>query len=98
MTPLDKGLEEVKQRLEYTRTIYPDVYIKDFLDLERAVKVIEDYDVRLKRTVNTAYHALLEMSAWLGIPEEKRHKHIEELMSNVKYCAENDLRHMDKPT
>lgn len=49
MTPLDKWLEEVKQRLEYTRTIYPDVYIKDFLDLERAVKVIEVYEWALQK-------------------------------------------------
>ncbi len=28
--------------------------------------------IRLERTVDAAYHALLEMSAWMGIPESKR--------------------------
>lgn len=57
---------------------------------------IEDKTVRLKRTVNAAYYALLEMSAWMGIPEKKREKQIEQGMENVKYCAENDLRHLDE--
>lgn len=47
--------------------------------------------IRLKRTVNASYNALLEMSAWMGIPEKKRHAQIEELMSNVKFCAENNM-------
>ena len=57
---------------------------------------IQSDDVKLKRTVNAAYHALLEMSAWMGIPEKKRMKQIYHLMENVKYCAENDLREQDK--
>lgn len=59
---------------------------------------ITDLEIRLKRTVNAAFHALLEMTAWMGIPEGKRKKQIEYLMENIKYCAENDLRHFDKPT
>lgn len=56
---------------------------------------VDDLKIRLKRTVNAAYHALLEMSAWMGIPEKKRHAMIESLMDNVRYCAENDCRHLD---
>lgn len=52
---------------------------------------LELAEIRLKRTVSAAYHALLGMSAWLGIPEKKRHAQIEELMSNVKFCAENNV-------
>lgn len=55
-----------------------------------------DLSVKLQRTVDAAYHALLEMSAWMGIPEKKRHAQIEEFMSNVKFCAEHDCRHMDE--
>ena len=40
------------------------------------------------RSVDAAFHALLEMSAWMGIPENKRHSMIEELMENVKFCAD----------
>ena len=52
---------------------------------------LELTNIRLKRTVSAAYHALLEMSAWMGIPEKKRHAQIEELMSNVRFCAENNM-------
>lgn len=45
--------------------------------------------IRLERTVNAAYHALLEMSAWLGIPEKKRMAHIKELMSNIEFFFGN---------
>lgn len=47
--------------------------------------------IRLERTVDAAYHALLEMSAWMGLPESKRQHQIEEHMSNVKFCAENNV-------
>lgn len=47
--------------------------------------------IRLERTVDAAYHALLEMSAWMGIPESKRQAHIQEHMSNVIFCAKNNL-------
>ncbi len=57
---------------------------------------LDSLSTKIQRTVNAAYHALLEMSAWMGIPEKKRHAQIEELMSNVKYCAEHDLRHIDE--
>ena len=57
---------------------------------------IEDLECRLSRTVNAAYFALLEITAWMGIPEHNRHKMIKEMMENVKYCAENDLRKFDK--
>ena len=40
------------------------------------------------RSVDAAFHALLEMSAWMGIPEKKRHSMIEQLMENVKFCAD----------
>jgi len=49
----------------------------------------DDLDTRLKTTVSAAYHALLEMSAFMGIPEHKRKKQIDYLMENVKYCADN---------
>lgn len=55
-----------------------------------------DLSIKLQRTVNAAYHALLEMSAFLGIPEHKRAKQIEQQMENVRYCAEHDLRHIDE--
>ena len=47
--------------------------------------------IRLKRTVNASYNALLEMSAWMGIREKSRHAKIEELMSKVKFCAVNNM-------
>lgn len=56
----------------------------------------ENLSTKLQRTVSAAYHALLEMSAWMGIPEDKRHERIKYLMENVKYCAEHDLRHVDE--
>ncbi len=48
-------------------------------------------EIRLSRTVDAAYHALLEMSAWMGIPQSKRMAHIKEHMSNVIFCAENNV-------
>lgn len=40
------------------------------------------------RSVDAAYHALLAISAWMGIPEKKRADYIEEQMSNVRFCAD----------
>lgn len=57
---------------------------------------IQDLETKLKRTVSAAYHALLEMSAWMGIPEKKRLKQIDYFMKNVQYCADHDLREHDK--
>lgn len=48
-------------------------------------------NIRLLRTVNAAYHALLAATAFMGIKESKRHAFIEEHMSNVKFCAENNV-------
>lgn len=56
----------------------------------------EDLETKLSRTVSAAFHALLEMSAWMGIPEKKRIKQVNYLMENVTYCAENDCREFDK--
>lgn len=53
---------------------------------------VADLELRLTRTVDAAFCALLEMSAFLGIPGKKRKKQIDYLMENVRYCAENDLR------
>lgn len=53
----------------------------------KALKLAEK---RLSRTVSAAYHALLEMSAWLGVPEKKRTKYIDDHMSNVHFCAKNN--------
>lgn len=61
-----------------------------------AQKEIEQIKIRLERTLSASYHALLEMSAWMGIPEHKREKQIKELMSSVIYCAENDLKDREK--
>lgn len=57
---------------------------------------ITEISIKLQRTVNAAHGALLETTAWMGIPENRRAKHIEEAMSNVKYCAEHDLRDVDE--
>ena len=50
-----------------------------------------DLVVRLEVTVDAAYHALLEMSAWMGIPVKMRHDQVEALMENIRYCAEHDV-------
>ena len=71
------------------------IWAKNYLD-EQMKKETTELSIKLQRTVNAAYHALLEMSAWMGIPEEKRQKQIEYQMENVKYCAEHDLREMDE--
>lgn len=57
---------------------------------------VNDLETKLSRTVSAAFHALLEMSAWMGIPEKKRIKQVDYLMENVTYCAENDCREFDK--
>jgi hypothetical protein len=57
------------------------------------IEVIEDLNIKLQRTVDAAYKALLEMSAFVGIPEEKRHKQIEYLMENVRSCAGQECDH-----
>jgi hypothetical protein len=67
--------------------------------VEELIKVEKEYDnlsIKLQRTVSAAASALLEMSAWMGIPEKKRANQIEDLMSNVKFCAEHDLRYVDE--
>lgn len=48
-------------------------------------------EIRLLRTVDAAYHALLAATAWMGIKESKREAFIAEHMSNVKFCAENNV-------
>jgi vacuolar-type H+-ATPase subunit D/Vma8 len=54
--------------------------------------------IRLARTVSAAYHSLLEMSAWMGIPEHKRQRQIEIHMDNVRYCAQyNVFEDTEKP-
>ncbi len=55
-----------------------------------------DLSVKLQRTVNAAESALFEMSAWMGIPEKKRATRVKELMENVQFCAEHDLRQHDE--
>lgn len=65
-------------------------------EVARSDALEKDFSTKLQRTVRAAYHALLEMSAWLGIPEHKRIKQVEQLMENVKYCAEHDLKHVDE--
>jgi hypothetical protein len=57
---------------------------------------VESLSIKIQRTVNASEHALLEMSAWMGIPEKKREAQIEALMENVHYCAEHDLRDVDE--
>ena len=68
-------------------------YIEEIEDLKEQIDVLS---VKLQRTVSAAYHALLEMTAWMGIPEKKRHAQIKYLMENVEYCAEHDIRHVDE--
>jgi uncharacterized coiled-coil DUF342 family protein len=70
-----------------------DAANKRIVDLEAER---DDLSVKLQRTVSAAYHALLEMTAWMGMPEKKRHAQIEEYMSNVKFCAEHDCRQTDE--
>lgn len=72
-----------------------DLYYKKRNDTD--IHVIEKaaYDkllVRIERTKSAAYHALLQMSAWIGIPEHKRMEQIKYLMENVNYCADIDIQ------
>lgn len=64
-------------------------------ELEAARAEVENLSIKLQRTVNAAHSALLETTAWMGIPEKKRDNQINQAMENVKYCAEHDLRHQD---
>lgn len=48
-------------------------------------------EIRLRRTLDAAYHALLEMTGAMGIPEKRRFALIEEFMGNVIFCAENNV-------
>lgn len=52
--------------------------------------------IRLARTVDAAYHAMLEITGGLGIPERNREKMIADHMSNVRFCAKNNLREDEK--
>lgn len=60
----------------------------------RLLDRIEKQDRMLKRTESAALHALLEMSAWMGIPEHKRAKRVASLMSNVTFCATTENEFM----
>ncbi len=53
-------------------------------------------EIRLERTQHAAWCALMEMSAWLGLPEKRRNQHIESLMENVKFCAKNNVEGDEK--
>lgn len=64
-------------------------------ELDEAKAEIENLSIKLQRTVSAAYGALLETTAWMGIPEKKRENHINSAMGNVKHCAEHDLRQLD---
>lgn len=64
-------------------------------ELEACKKENESLGVKLNRTVSAAYHGMLELTAYMGIPQSKRENIIKEQMSNVEYCAANDLRRHD---
>lgn len=83
----------------------PEEFSEDFIfndqkytnDDSRYIHVIDkqEYDkllVRIERTKSAAYHALLQMSAWIGIPEHKRMEQIKHLMVNINYCADIDIQ------
>lgn len=87
--------ERLRLQVSTTNSNWPhEKKLHEEMDLLRAEN--ENLSVKIQRTVNAAYHALLEMSAWLGIPEKKRNGQIKCLMENVKFCAEHDLRHLDR--
>lgn len=89
-------VERLKETLSYLPKVptgpYEKAMAKEIIELRAEVELL---NTKLLRTVSAAHSALLEMSAWLGVPEKKRHAQIERLMENVKFCAEHDLRHLD---
>lgn len=93
-----KELKDERDALKFALSMKDDEYVQQvgyWKIQQRVHEELKSLSVKLQRTVNAAYHALLEMSAWMGIPEEKREKQIDYLMENIKFCAEHDLRHID---
>lgn len=80
-----KDLENYTPIYIYTKSVLPALArIAELEESNRLLKIANE------RTVSAAYHALLEMSAWLGINQSKRISHIDNLMENVKFCADEN--------
>lgn len=102
---LEKELEELKMGKDYGHSNSKvDVQGSRLREIEierdslkaELEQAKQDLSIKIQRTVNAARSALLEMSSWLGIPEAKRLKQIDNYMENVNYCAEHDLRELDE--
>lgn len=75
----------------YSQDVEQTVFIEALPALARIAELEESnrlLKIANERTVSAAYHALLEMSAWLGINQSKRISHVDNLMENVKFCAD----------
>jgi hypothetical protein len=46
----------------------------------------------LKISEEFMYFGLLEMSAWMGIPEKKREQQVQEILSNYQYKIEETIK------
>lgn len=57
---------------------------------------LEKAKIRIERGRSAAFFALLEMSAWLGIPEKKRMTQVRNYMSNVNFCLDMDIENETK--
>jgi hypothetical protein len=88
---LEQKVKELEsQHNDYARDIAYQFSVTEMLEQKLAAqeREVEKYKNANARVVDAAYHALLEMSAWLGINQSKRMSYIEELMSNVRFCAD----------
>lgn len=96
---LEQALKNSQQQTkDYANEIDRQLLIKQALEQKLAAQEaeIDLYKNANIRTIDAAYHALLEMSAWLGINPAKRDSYIEELMSNVRFCADIKNQHLTK--
>jgi len=57
-------------------------------ELEQKLRLV---NIRLERTKEAAYYAMLRITAYMGIPEAKRLEWIKEEMDNLIYSADNNL-------
>lgn len=65
-------------------------------EIEKREDIIEILVNEFSRAIDGSYHALLEMTAWLGIPEKKRMKAVEHSMENILFIYNNAMNEIKK--
>jgi hypothetical protein len=79
----NERLDEIEGKWTHSKMDYTDIRWL----IDRAKRLTEE----LEQMPATMYFALLETTAWMGIPEKNREKCISEHVSNIKFIVNKVL-------